>query len=57
MYGVLRMDSQTNNRSDGAGRTDSIPCGEAPYSGTSRIRFEGTLSAGNYRHPRFKVAI
>jgi hypothetical protein len=30
-----------------------IPCGEAPYTGANRIRFEGTLSADLGRHPRF----
>ena len=31
------------------------PLLKAPYAGASRIRFQGTLSACLYRHPRFGV--
>jgi hypothetical protein len=32
------------------------PCGEAPYTGANRIRFEGCFSAcrRDAKHPRFK---
>ncbi|ANB16980.1 Hypothetical protein I596_950 [Dokdonella koreensis DS-123] len=58
------MATPRGNAVHGGGTTDEArhrqparPLGEAPYTGANRIRFEGTLSAGTDRHPRFSTCI